>query len=431
MLDRYARLAELAGAAPDLTGQPAWWYRGATNRPGPADTPGPAQPHPAQQRWLTHRRLRVGEPADTDGVFAATVATLGPARLAAALISLAGAAGLPAPEFPAALSGADLRLFLADLLEHVAAAPGSALFTALGLGDYPPPGTPAGPGQLPLSGLLSGLRRVGDDDPPAARFFPLLLHHLLGAAGPGLGWVGVDAAGALSGRPAQGRFTLIAVTTASGPIQFLPTWHDESSGPPPAPAPAPPDPAGLAWLSRAAPWTRGADLAYTLTAGPAPTELPLGLHPGTADGATPGQQLRASLAQLLGGAAAPLSAADLAALPGLDGESAAADGRPCWPRSPNGTGCGCSGCAATRPGTSPPTRRRARPGRRCATCTSTPAPTGGPATPRCGPTGPAWAAATPRWPPAAAPPRWGCPPAGGSTCPRPAGITTANPTRPP
>ena len=77
---------------------------------------------------------------DGDCAFAATVETVGPARIAEAMSRISAQAGLPAPDLAGRpVTGRDLRLFLADVIEHVRATRNDRLAAALELGRVPRP----------------------------------------------------------------------------------------------------------------------------------------------------------------------------------------------------------------------------------------------------------------------------------------------------
>ena len=105
----------------------------------------------------------------------------------------------------------------------MAAAGTGDLFTALGLDALPPPVT--------VGQLVTGLRDLQDTTHNAS--FVTLLGRLLGRAGLGLGWVAPLPNGVRVGPTRrQETFTIVAVTPPTGPTRYLPTWHEQGTGPP-------------------------------------------------------------------------------------------------------------------------------------------------------------------------------------------------------
>ncbi|HUZ22191.1 MAG TPA: DNA cytosine methyltransferase [Streptosporangiaceae bacterium] len=285
--------------------RPAWWFAGTRNLPGELYAP-----TAGQQRWLTDNGLQAGwVTPDGDCVFAATVATVGATRIAAAMTTISQRAGLPAPDLAGRLvTGRDLRLFLADVLEHVSVSGRQELAVSLGLGRFPE--VSSDPAVPSLETVLAGLRALGDySQERGGDDYPALLHNLLRLDDLRLGTLSDDGALVLGPEGSREQHTIVLINE-----HYLPTRDRFLPAPEPPAAAAPQVPG---WLGQAARWERTADQSYA----PVQTfmvngarELPAGLRPGQAAGAEPAAQGLDSLAQIgrtLGGLAG-LTAEELA-----------------------------------------------------------------------------------------------------------------------
>jgi hypothetical protein len=139
--------------------------------------PPPLRPH--QARWLAHNRRRTAwVEQDRDSLAAAAVATNGPALVAEAMRLVADAAGMRQTLGTRPVTGRDLRMFLADLIESVVTAPrrDEGLFQDLRLSNFPieaPPG-----GHRPsMAQMVAALRRLGEHPEVFDHWLPYLLHH--------------------------------------------------------------------------------------------------------------------------------------------------------------------------------------------------------------------------------------------------------------
>jgi len=149
---------------------------------GSAAAPVPAQPprlRPHQADWLADNRRRTGwVEQDRDSLAAAAVATNGPALVAEAMRLVADAAGMRQTLGTRPVTGRDLRMFLADLIESVVTAPrrDEGLFQDLRLSNFPieaPPG-----GHRPsMAQMVAALRRLGEHPEVFDHWLPYLLHH--------------------------------------------------------------------------------------------------------------------------------------------------------------------------------------------------------------------------------------------------------------
>ena len=288
VLDSYHRLAGLAGRAWVLSAQePGWWLEGERNQAGE-----PYAPIPAQRQWLQDQGRRVGwVDADGDCCFSATVATVGPGTIAAAMATISQLVGMAAPDLGGQpVAGRDLRLFLADVLDHALVTGDQTLRGRLGIDHTIEVLFEAG--TMDLQKLVAGLRNVGDYSRRAGgEAFPFLLHDLLRMAGIGLGWIpDVGYVGVMP--TAQPEPHVIVYINE----HFLPSWSAQSSGPQPPPARAPVT--VPAHLDQPASWRLNQDGSYAVPSGaPPPTQLPVGLRTGQVPAGAAG--LQAPVGQLV------------------------------------------------------------------------------------------------------------------------------------
>ena len=201
-----------------------------------------------QRQWLIDHGLQAGwVDADGDCAFAATVGTVGPSRIAGAMREISGQAGLPEPDLARQpVTGRDLRMFLADVIEHVRAASNADLIQRLGLDFFPDVSDDRDVPSLPT--LLAGLRELGDySERRGGNSFSQLLHNLLRLGGVRLGWIS-DVVGQVVAGPAGEReqYTIVLINE-----HYLPT-RERAGAEPDEPQGTPAEPLG--WVASVPPW---------------------------------------------------------------------------------------------------------------------------------------------------------------------------------
>ena len=305
---------EPADAEPDDQ-EPQWWYEGTRNRPEE-----PYAPSRRQQAWLTDNNLQVGwVDADGDCVFAATVRTIGPTRIAGAMNRISDRVGLPRPDLAGRpVTGRDLRLFLADVIEHAVATSNTELIESLNLSRFLVDVGDDTSDVTTLSVLLAGLREFGDySERSGGDSFSALLHLLLNLADLRLGWISDESTPIAGPDGRREQYTIVHVNE-----HYLPTYERDGA-PPEAPEPAAATRVDGP-LTDPAPWRLQDDQSYLVEPGAAATvrELPVSLHAGPTTGTTLGGRLRDAVLQMVRSVEHNVTSDGLLqALPGLAGEN--------------------------------------------------------------------------------------------------------------